>query len=175
MRLSFNIVTLLSLALLLSGCEDGPFDLEAAQGAIEGTMVALTGEQVMVTYDQVTCGAKKGLWSAPQTGGGLARLTAAGSQLNFSDDVRLSDQHFTQPVVQLRGNFRLKVLKLVAMKDESPNAKIVEAQLGAVIDHECFGQPLTLLGIDRGTFSQDTNPRVRLRLRGDWVPDAILH
>jgi hypothetical protein len=174
MRVTKRILAPVAAALLAGACSGG----EAYPAEIiEARPLALSGEQALLTPDQVTCGEKRGLWLVSQIdgGGAIGRLTGAGQALNFGDDVRMGDRRFPNPCVQLRGDFPVKVKKVLSVQDETPEVRIVEAELGAVVKHECFSAPLPLLGIDRGDFSPEAAPRIRLRQRRGWQVDQILH
>ena len=177
MKSALQIALLLVAGLLLSGCDSGVFDDAAAQALIESSKLALSGEQVQLTPDQVLCGEKKGLWIINQADGGnaLGRLEAPGRELLFGDDVRMGDHRFTNPYVQLRGDFDVKIQKFVKMTDQNADVKVVEAKLGVVINHECFLEPLPLMGIFRGDFSEEAAPRIRLRQHNGWTADQVLH
>lgn len=177
MKSSFRIAPLLVAGLLLTGCDSGVFDDEAAQALVESSKLALSGEQVLITPEQILCGEKKGLWIIDQTDGGnaLGRLEAPARDLLFGDDVRMGDHKFTNPYIQLRGDFDVKIQKFIKVTDENPDVKVVEAKLGVIVKHECFPQPLPLLGIDRGDFSEEAAPRVRLRQHNGWRTDQVLH
>jgi hypothetical protein len=177
MKFPFQIAALALAGISLAGCDSGVFDNEAAQGLIESSKLQLSGEQVLVTPEQVICGEKKGLWLIHQMegGGAVGRLTEAGRALEFGDDVRMGNHKFSNPSIQLHGSFNVKVQKFVQMTDEKADAKIAEVKLGVVVKHACFEKPLTLLGIDRGDFSEEAAPRVRLRQRNGWMADQILH
>jgi hypothetical protein len=177
MNVLFRGAAVAIVGLVLTACDDGVFDAEAAQGVIESTKLPLSGEQVLVTTEQVTCGEKKGLWIVDQLegGGAIGRLTDAGRALQFGDDIRMGDHKFSLPYTQLSGAFDVRVQKMNSLTDESPEAKIADASLGVVVTHDCFAQPLRLLGVDRGDFSEDVSPRIRLRRRNGWAVDSILH
>ncbi len=177
MKLELQIAVVTLAALSLAGCDEAVFDNGAAQGVIESAKLPLSGEQALISPDQILCGQKKGLWIIDQRdgGGALGRLTDAGRALAFGDDIRMGDGKYTQPYVQLGGSFAVKVQKFVQLSDETPNAKIAEAKLGVIVKHECLEKPLPLLGIDRGDFSEDANPRVRLTHRNGWIADQVLH
>jgi hypothetical protein len=177
MKFLFKLGPVLLAAFLMTACDDGVFDNEAAQDVIEGAKIPLSGEQVILTPEDIVCGGKKGLWVVDQIdgGGAVGRLTDAGKALQFGDDIRMGDHRYSGPYTQLTGSHSVKVLKVDSMTDEKPNAKIVEAKVGVVMDHECFRKPLVLLGIDRGDFSEDVDPRFHLRRGNGWVVDQVLH
>jgi hypothetical protein len=177
MKSPFRIAALALAGLLLTGCESGPFDDQAAQALIDSLQARLEWRTSLGRPRRVLCGEKKGLWTIDQQDGGtpIARLEAPGRALPFGDDVRMGDHRFTDPYVQLHGDFNVKVKKLVKMTDENASTKTVEANVGVIVKHECFKKPLPLLGIDRGDFSQDAAPRIRLRQHNGWTVDQILH
>ena len=178
MKRLFQITAVLVAGLALTACDDDIFDeLSAQQILDEGGKIPLRGEHVILTPDQVTCGEKKGLWIVDQldSGDAIARLTAAGRALQFGDDIRMGDRRFSGPYTLLAGAFEVRVEKIDKITDEKPNAKIVEAKVGVKIEHECFTRPVPLLGINRGDFSEDADPRFRLRQKSDWVVEAVLH
>jgi len=177
MKSLFPVASLLLSGLFLTGCDSGVFDEVAAQGVIEATKLQLSGEQVLVTPDQVLCGEKKGLWTVDQIdgGGAIGRLTEAGRALDFGDDLRMGDHKFSNPYIQLHGYFNVKIQKSGKLTDENADVKILEAKTGVLVKHECFEKPLPLLGIDRGDFSEDAAPRIRLRQHNGWTADQVLH
>lgn len=177
MRFLFQVGVVVAAGMLLAGCESGVFDDQAAQALIESSKLALSGEQVLLTPEQVLCGEKKGLWLIDQTDGGnaLGRLEAPARELLFGDDVRMGDHKFTNPYIQLRGDFDVKIQKFIKLTEENAYVKVVEAKLGVIVKHECFPQPLALLGIDRGDFSEEAAPRIRLRQHNGWRADQVLH
>jgi hypothetical protein len=179
MKRLFQITAVLVAGLALTACDDDIFDeLSAQQILDEAGKIQLRGEQVILTPDQVTCGEKKGLWVVDlmDSGDYIARLTAEGRALQFGDDIRMGDRHYSGPYTQLSGALEVHVNRIDKITDEKPNAKIVEAKVGVKIDHECFKEhPLPLLGIVRGNFSEDADPRFRLRQKSDWVVEQVLH
>jgi hypothetical protein len=110
-----------------------------------------------------------------ESGGAVGRLTDAGRALHFGDDIRMEDGKFSGPYSQLSGTFRVKALKIEEITGDQPDLKIVDAKIGVVIDHPCFTKPLPVMGIDRGDFSEDTAPRLRMRQKGDWLVEQVLH
>ncbi|MEO5926301.1 MAG: hypothetical protein ABIR70_20940 [Bryobacteraceae bacterium] len=177
MRPSLLILTVLAAALVLTACGDDVYDDGAAKATVEGAKIALSGEPVILSPDQVLCGEKQGLWDIDQldSGGARGRLTAAGQALKFAEDIRMGDGKYSGPYTSMLGSFSLKVLKLDKVIDEKPDVKIVEGKMGVVIDHTCFAKPITLLGTNRGDFTEDFPPQVRLVKRGGWTVDQLLH
>jgi hypothetical protein len=48
--------------------------------------------------------------------------------------------------------------------------------MGIVVQHNCFPQPIPLMGVKKGKFSQDNNPMVRLKQQGTtWFVDRLVH
>ncbi|MEI9811153.1 MAG: hypothetical protein WDO18_00105 [Acidobacteriota bacterium] len=144
---------------------------------IEQSKFSLRGEQVSVTPDQVLCGEKAGLWKVEQfsNGGAAARLTAEARALGFADDVMMGESsHPESPYAQVSGVLSLKVDKVSSVVDENPATKLVTARVGVGVQHECFGAPLPLDGVDRGMFTSTVEPSFRLR-GPNWVVDQIVH
>jgi hypothetical protein len=143
---------------------------------LQSGKVAVAGEQVVITPDQVLCGERAGLWKIEQGDrGALGRLTPEGRALGFADDVVMGDSHFSDPYAQLSGSEPLKVAKVTQVVDDDPTTKTVTASIGVVIKHSCFDKPLPMHGAEAGAFSQDAEPRVRLKKQSGWKIDRILH
>jgi hypothetical protein len=166
------IVAVLAMSLL-TGCADAPFDIEAAHSTIESQPLALSGEHVVLNGEQIACGARKGLWTVSEDIG-LARLSAEGQAL-FGDDVRLRGKDTPGGTTPLRGTFPIKVFSIESLKDNAIGVKIAEARVGVVLAHSCFPDPIPLLGIYRGNFSDEAAPRLRLEEAQGWAAVAVLH
>ena len=168
------------LTLLCAGCGLGGFNEGRCRNSIEASPVRLDGEQVMLTSVQIDCGVHNDLWD-PATldlhEQGVARLQAGGRALKFDDDIQINQPGLRQPYVQIRGEFPLQVLEIVNIRDgEDENVKLVEVRMGVVIQHVCFPQPIPLMGVRKGKFSQDNNPIVRLKQQGSsWFVDRLEH
>lgn len=167
------------LALLLGACGAPEFGAGTAKEAIEKKPLALNGEQLILTGDQVTCGDREELWHLTQLGPGhtIGRLTPAGRALNFSDDVRVALPGQGDSSVQVSGTFPLRVLTVSSIEDHGANAKRVEARTAVVIEHECFKRPLpVLMGIRKGEFSASTAPMFQMKMREfTWAVEELVH
>jgi hypothetical protein len=160
--------------LLLTGCGQSG-GANWAQ-LIQSAPVHLDAEYVVLTQKQVDCGAKEDLWDPPATGGArsTARLTQKGRDLKFSDDVSIGDMKF--PYVQVRGDFTLSAEIQSDREGPDPQTRLVEAKLGVPIQHSCFPNPLPMMGVRKGNFSQDDSPQVLLRnVNNVWSFDRIQH
>jgi hypothetical protein len=168
---------MIGLSLLAAACAEGPFDAEKARSVIEAQPIQLDGEQIAISLEAVTCGQRNELWTSDSLGDrSVARLAPAARNLQFYDDVRIGDPDIPVPHAQVRGNFRLKVLSLGAIRDESEQVKVVEAKLAVLIDHPCFQNPVPqLLAVRRGNFTPDAMSTVRFRHDPQWTVDRILH
>ena len=142
---------------------------------LTATPKALDGEQVMLTNEQVACGEREDLWTMESHGGDTAtgHLTPKAQALGFGDDVRVGEQRL--PFSQLRGQYTLQVLRIESIRDEGAKVKVVDAKVGVVIAHSCFPQPVQLMGVKKGRFTQDAAPRFQLALNGNWEYDRLLH
>lgn len=176
-RILIFVMVVLSLGSL--SCGLGEFNDGRCALAIGRSPVRLDGEQVMLTRQQVDCGANSDLWETPQFFGeerATAHLSAGGRALKFDDDVTLFEPGQSKPSVQVRGEFPLQVLEIVNTRDDEPGVKLVEVKLGVNVTHSCFSTPLRLMGVRKGKFSQDVNPVVRLKQDGSsWVVDRLMH
>ena len=174
MREKRNMMTcrmLLALAagliVLCAGCGLGSFNEGRCRNSIEASPVRLDGEH-------------NDLWDAANLDTheqGVARLQDAGRALHFDDDIQINQPGFRQPYAQIRGEFPLQVLEIVNIRDgEDENVKLVEVRVGIVVQHQCFPQPIPLMGVKKGKFSQDNNPIVRLKQTGStWLVDRLVH
>jgi hypothetical protein len=164
-------VVLVAASLGLGGCHE-----VTDQEIIEGSVLPLRGEQVVLTPEQVKCGEKARLWIVEQIegAGAVARLEPAGREL-FGDDVRMGDRRYSGPVAQVLGDGKLKIKKISNVTLDGTSEKVVTASAGVEVKHSCFPAPLPLLGIDRGDFSQDAEVRIHMRNDGGWRADQVLH
>ena len=174
---SVKLCLLVSL-VLLTACSEPSFDGNTARVVLEAAPVPLNGEQIVLNEEQLKCGNDNDLWVITQLGAGhsIARLTDEGRKLQFSDDVRVGEAGLGRSVVQVRGKFALRTLETPSIEEDGKQAKVVEAKVGVVVDHECFKRPLpALMGVRKGEFSTTTDPMFRLRLRETWSVEALLH
>jgi len=170
----------LSLAIgfcaVLAGC--GDFNDGKTRSIIEANPVKLDAEQVVLTEAQVGCGVDKELWDPPAQAGSrtTAHLTQNGKDLKFDDDVSVKEAGYRSPYVQVRGTFPLSVIEISNTRDGSDNnTKFVETKIGIKIDHACFPDPLPVMGLKKGQFSEDFSPVLEFRYDGGWQLDKIVH
>jgi hypothetical protein len=168
------------LALTSAGCGEGDFNWGKVQHIIEGNPFHIDAEYVMLDQGLVDCGVQEDLWDQPPPMKGVpgehvvARLTDKGRALKFSDDVQIGDMR--QPYVQIRGDFNLLALDIKSDRNgPDPNSKLVEVRLGVKIDHTCFPNPLLVMGVRKGNFTQDYNPVLLFRYDNAWQLDRIMH
>ncbi len=168
-------VTGASLATI--GCND--FNPGKTANIIEANPVKLDAEQVSLTRDQVDCGIQAELWGAPtppNQGRSVCPLLPPGRALKFDDDVVYSENGYHSPYVQIRGTFPLGVLDITNTKDgPDKDTKLVEAKVGIKVDHACFPNPLPIMGLRKGQFTQDYPPVIQFRLDGGWQMDKFVH
>jgi hypothetical protein len=177
---------LASLALLCCGCTQTDFPAEKAQGLIALHPIHIDAEQAMLTDAQVACGKENELWDI-QSGfnnNGIAvsnstvmtaHLTAKARELQFDDDVVVSEPGYPRPYVQIRGDFTAALAE-PSIHDEGDNAKRVEGKVLITINHPCFTDPLPLMGVKKGKFNEDTLPVLRYTLESDgWHYDKLIH
>jgi hypothetical protein len=164
-------------AAVLAGC-GSPSDWSQGKAAavLQGSPVKLDAEYVMLAENEFDCGVQNDLWEAPASSGSrsTARLTQKGRDLKFSDDVSIGDMR--KPYVQIRGDFSLGAVDVSADKD-GPEAgtKLVDAKVGAVVQHSCFPNPLQIMGVKKGNFTQDAPPTLLFRLNGNWELEKFVH
>jgi len=177
--------TLMILAMLLlalgSGCGGGPaaFSDDTVKMLLEAEPVTLDAEQVMLSLMQFDCGLRADLWEAPRVVSpekSTAALTVNGRALNFEDEVQVRDNGYRQPYVQVRGKFVLRPTEVVHTTESAPGTKDAQTKVGVVIAHRCFANPLPLMGVRHGKFSQDAPPVFQFKLDGElWAFDRIRH
>lgn len=169
----------LALGLACAGCGPGPFDEQKVKIQSEAAPMRLDGEQVSLNQQQLECGVQFDLWEAPELNGldrTVARLSAAGRALKFDDDVVVVEPGYHQPYVQIRGEFQLFVGEIPFIHDGEDGTKTAEAKIGVVIQHPCFQNPLPILGVRKGRFSQETLPKLQFVLADNrWTPEKFLH
>jgi hypothetical protein len=180
LRLSAFVV--LCLGLASTSCVQSEFQQQKAQNLVGTVPIHLDAEQVMLSNGQVECGVQNELWDAPTATvpGTLerstARLLAAGKALHFDDDVVVIEPGYRQPYVQLRGDFMLQLPEGPTIRDEGSDGKLVEGKLSVLIPHTCFADPLPILGVRKGKFSEDAIPVLEFRLLNDgWHFMKLVH
>jgi hypothetical protein len=164
-------------SLFSVGCND--FNDGKTKNIVEGAPVRLDAEQVMLGRAEIDCGIQNELWgppNPPNQGRSICPLTPAGRALKFDDDVVFTEPGYRSSYVQIRGNFPLGVISIENTKDgPEKDSKLVELKVGVRIDHACFPNPLPIMGLRKGQFSQEYNPVVLFRLDGGWQMDKFIH
>ncbi len=171
----FRIV-LASIAILwvcLCGCAPPQFGEGTVKGILEGGPITLNNEQVLLSEQQLLCGAKDELWDPPS--GNMARLTQRARDLKFNDDVRLNDPDIHQPYAQVSGTFAVNVHDVSKVRDDN-GGKLADVKLGVVIEHECFTTPLPLMGVRKGKFTPEASVVFRFTgSDGAYTLDKLIH
>jgi hypothetical protein len=174
------------LALLCCGCNQSDFSAGTAQALIAQRPIHIDAEQVMLTPGQVDCGKENELWEAPAgfAGSGnssgtsnlsVAHLTAKARELQFDDDVVLSEPGYSRPYVQIRGDFTV-ALTDANIHDDGDNGRRVEGKVLVMINHPCFADPLPLMGVKKGKFNEDVLPLMHYTQEADgWHFDKLIH
>lgn len=177
LRLSAGAMVCMGLAT--TGCVQKEFPPEKAQNIMATHLIHLDAEQVSLTSQQVDCGAQNDLWDPPGPvlqGRSVARLLGAGRDLHFDDDVMYAEPGYSQPYVQIRGDFMTQLADGPSIKDEGSDGRLVEGKLMVIIPHMCFSDPLPILGVRKGRFSQDANPVMEFHLLDDgWHFTKLVH
>lgn len=171
-------VLLGGLALLCTGCVQKEFPPEKAQAIIAYRPIHLDAEQVMLTSTQVDCGIQNELWDPPSqvSNRTLCRLTDRGRALKFDDDVVVLEPDNHQPYAQIRGDFKMQLGEGSSIRDDGQGVKLVNGKLVAFIQQTCFPDPLPLMGVRRGRFSQEAMPVLRFTMENDgWHFDRVVH
>jgi len=143
----------------------------------------LDAEQVSLTGQQFDCGVQNDLWDAPSgsvvpgsTERSVAHLLAAGKALHFDDDVVVAEPGYHQPYVQIRGDFMLQLGDVGTIKDIDPDTKEADGKLAVIVPNMCFPDPLPVLGVRKGKFSQDVNPVMQFRyVDNNWQFTKLVH
>jgi hypothetical protein len=177
LRLSACAVVCLELAT--TGCVQKEFQDVKAQNIMASGPIHLDAEQVSLTFQQVECGAQNDLWEPPGPAvaqeRSTARLLPAGRALHFDDDVVVNESGFRSPYVQVRGDFMMQ-LDGPSVRDNGPDSKLVEGRLVAIVPQSCFAEPLPVLGVRKGKFSQEVPPVLEFDLKNDgWHFTKLVH
>ncbi len=155
------------MGLATTGCVQKEFQPEKAQSIMSSSPIHLDAEQVTLTLSQFECGVQYDLWDPPgpvNPQRTTARLEQAGRDLHFDDDVVVSEPGFHQPYVQVRGDFMMQLADGPTIRDDGPDGRLVDGRLTVIIPHMCFSDPLPVLGVRKGTFSQDINPVLQFKI-----------
>jgi hypothetical protein len=169
-----NLIVLVSV--FFTACGQGDFNYGKVNNIIQGTPMHLDAEYVMLSQGQVDCGVENELWDTPEDSAGhkIAHLTQKGRDLKFADDVSIGDMN--RPYVQIRGDFNLVANEITSDKaGPDPNTKLVQTKVGVNIQNSCFGDPLPLMGVRKGNFTQDASPVLLFRYDNGWQMDRFVH
>jgi len=173
--LVFSIVLVSSMITV--GCASDPNDKTRLM--IESTPVNVEAEQVMLAPGEVDCGIRTELWgpaTSPNQGRSFCPLLPAGRALHFDDDVVLTDPGYRSSYIQVRGTFPLGVQEILSTKDgPEKNTKLVETRVGVKVDNPCFPNPLPIMGIRKGQFTQDFAPVMMFREGDPWQMEKFVH
>jgi hypothetical protein len=178
-------VLVAGLALLCCGCTQTDFPAEKAQGLLALHPIHIDAEQVMLTQVQVDCGKENELWDVQSgfSGGGsstsaaltVAHLTSKARELQFDDDVVLTEPGYVRPYVQIRGDFTVALAE-PSIHDDGDGGKRVEGKVLVTINHPCFAEPLPMMGVKKGKFNEDSLPVLHYTLENDgWRFDKLIH
>jgi hypothetical protein len=165
--------------IAMTGCSSSDvFNEGTAIQAAAGHKLDFQSEQVSLTHGMLTCAVENRLFNAPAYSGirNLAKLTDKGRELGFSDDVSVDEPGYTLPYTQIRGSFPVEFQKVVRIRDVQLGEKRVEAKAGVRIAHECFPQPLLLMGIRNGVIAQNNPAAFEFDQYGtEWRLMSIVH
>jgi hypothetical protein len=171
------VMVVVGASLITLACND----LNASKTAsiIERNPVKLDAEQVMLTQVQVDCGIQAELWlpaTDPNQGRSVCPLLPKGKALKFDDDVVVLENGYHSPYVQIRGAFPVAVADITnTTNGPEKDTMLVEAKVGVRIGHPCFQNPLPVMGLRKGQFTQDYSPVILLRLDDGWQLDKFVH
>lgn len=172
----FLAAAVAAFSIFYSGCGPSDFNYGKVGNIIQGSPVRLDAEYVMLTPPQVDCGVQEDLWDQPMQSGHrqIARLTQKGRDLKFSDDVSIGEMR--SPYVQIRGDFNLFVIEITNDRDgPEPLTRLVETKVAAIIQHTCFPNPLPIMGVRKGNFTQDYSPILLFRYTNGWQLESFRH
>jgi hypothetical protein len=162
--------------ILTTACGSDSFNYGKVGGIIQGAPMRLDAEYVMLSPALVDCGVQADLWDPPTESGGrsTARLTQKARDLKFADDVSIGDMK--TPYVQIRGEFTLVAVDVQSDREgPDKDSKFVDVKLGVPITHSCFPNPLLMMGVRKGNFTQDYAPVLLFRYNNGWYIDRIMH
>jgi hypothetical protein len=169
----------LCLGFATTGCVQKEFQDVKAQSIMASSPIHLDAEQVSLTPTQFECGVQYDLWDPPGAAAGertYARLEQAGRDLHFGDDVVVAEPGFHAPYVQVRGDFMMQLADGPSVRDDGSDGRLVEGKLMVIIPQMCFTDPLPVLGVRKGKFTQDTPPVMQFRLLQDgWHFTKLVH
>jgi len=178
LRISFAALSACAIALV--GCGGGDNDADRAKGAIEAQPIHLDAEQASLAPGQVDCGVENDLWDKPAQVSGdrySAAVTQKGQNLKFADHVLSGEPGYKQAYVQVRGDFSMQVDDVSSVRDgDESGTKIALVKASIKVPHACFPNPLPLMGIKRGNFSEGAPVSFVIRVTPDgWRVEKLIH
>jgi hypothetical protein len=170
-------MTAVIACLATTGCYNSVFDENTVFQHSSGLPLDLQSEQVSVRGDVLNCAVEAGLFETPTDVGSrtVAHLTDKGRALGFSDDVSIDDPA-RPPYTQIRGTFPVEFKEVLKIRDLEKGVKRVEARAGVKINHDCFKDPLPLMGVRNGTIAENIPPAFEFDQYGsDWRMMNVMH
>ena len=165
------------LTVLCCACTHNDFGPGTAQALVAQKPRRLDAEQLILNHGQVDCGVREQLWDPPAELGSrtLARLTERGRALKFDDDVVVAEAGHRLPYVQVRGDFPLTMPEAPDIKDQG-DVKVAVGKVSAMVDHNCFPDPVPVMGVRRGNFAEDAAPVVHFeKVQDGWAYAGLVH
>jgi hypothetical protein len=178
MTFQMNLLAMLmTFCALLTAC-GGPTEADVLRAAAGSHPLELSSEQVSLSMEQVNCGVRNELWEEADsgTGGQTYRLTQKGRDLQFSDDILPIGPNYGAMYTQVRGKFALQMGRVDRIRTASDGSKLVQAQLGVRVPHECFAAALPLMAVAKGKFTPDVFPTLKYEAAGEsFEPTELVH
>jgi hypothetical protein len=171
-------IATLAMCLVMAACYNNLFDENTVMQMGSGQSLDIQSEQVSLSPEMLTCAVENGLFEAPNDTGSrtVARLLDKGRALGFSDDVTVYEPSNPLPYTQVRGKFPMEFKQVVSIRDVQTGVKRVEAKAGVRITHNCFTEPLLLMGVRNGTIAQKNPAAFEFDQYGnDWRMVSVLH
>jgi hypothetical protein len=173
-----GLATVIACFTLTACYNDKVFDTNTVYQRGSGQPLDFQSEQVSIRPEVLNCAVDAGLFESPQYVGSrtVAKLTEKGRALGFTDDVSIGEPGYDLPYTQIRGTFPVEFKKVVKIRDVEKGVKRVEAEAGVKIAHECFRDPLPLMGIHNGNIAEDSPAAFEFDQYGDdWRMMNVLH
>jgi len=171
-------LTAVIACISMTACYNNVFDETAVYQHSSGQPLQFQSEQVSIKPEFLNCAVEAGLFENPEDTGSrtVAKLTDKGRALGFSDDVTIGDPGYGLPYTQVRGTFPVEFKEVVKIRDVEKGVKRVEAKAGVKISHECFRDPLPLMGIRNGSIAENSPAAFEFDQYGDdWRMMNVLH
>ena len=81
-----------------------------------------------------------------------------------------------QTAILFTANFSLVVNEITNDKvGPEEFTRLVETKVAAIINHSCFPNPLPIMGVRKGQFTQDYSPILLFRYRDGWSIEKVVH